>query len=549
MAFAIAALAADGPSTIDGAERSPSPIRASSTRWRRARLRVKADKVYLVGFMARRQDHAGARAREAPRTGGPSTSTSSSSSANTLTVAEIFAEARRAVLPRGRTRRARRPARRPHIVVATGGGTFVDPQNRAVINRDGVSVWLDVPLDALIARVPADGRRPLAADRAELRTLYHQRRARVPAGAHPARRRPRQGVERAGRDETLGLGLERSASESMRYPRPDRHPREPRGARRLPRRCARRAVTTRRSCSAISSATAPTRTRSSTRAGARAGRDRRGNHDKVACGLEQAEGFNVVAKSAARWTLETLTPANRDVARGAARTGPMLVDDLVEICHGSPFDEDAYIFDELDAVRALKVADAAALPVRPHALSGDLRAVGGRLRCGWRRPSTGEMRLDASSRARSIWSTPASVGQPRDGDPRAAYAIVDAERLPVELFRFELPDRRGAGQESSRRACRRCSRSGSAVGPAELRRFGPFFCLLRSRSSRRLSSAAYASRAARDRESSRSRRRQQHRRDEDEVAGGHRAAPPALALRASRISVSTLPSRRQIVHR
>ena len=37
----------------------------------------------------------------------------------------------------------------------------------------------------------------------------------------------------------------------------------------------------------------------------------RGNHDKVACGVEQAEGFNSVAKSAARWTLEVLTPEHR----------------------------------------------------------------------------------------------------------------------------------------------------------------------------------------------------------------------------------------------
>ncbi len=63
-----------------------------------------------------------------------------------------------------------------HTVVATGGGTFVDPQNRAVINQDGVSVWLDVPLDRLIARVPADGRRPLAADRVEFERLYLLRR-------------------------------------------------------------------------------------------------------------------------------------------------------------------------------------------------------------------------------------------------------------------------------------------------------------------------------------------------------------------------------------
>jgi shikimate kinase len=64
-----------------------------------------------------------------------------------------------------------------HLVVATGGGTFADPQNRAAINGDGASVWLDVPLERLIARMPADGRRPLAADRAGFEHLYHQRRA------------------------------------------------------------------------------------------------------------------------------------------------------------------------------------------------------------------------------------------------------------------------------------------------------------------------------------------------------------------------------------
>jgi shikimate kinase len=63
-----------------------------------------------------------------------------------------------------------------HLVVATGGGTFVDPQNRAAINHDGLSVWIDVPLDRLIARVPADGRRPLAADRVEFERLYNARR-------------------------------------------------------------------------------------------------------------------------------------------------------------------------------------------------------------------------------------------------------------------------------------------------------------------------------------------------------------------------------------
>jgi len=63
-----------------------------------------------------------------------------------------------------------------HAVVATGGGTFVDPENRALINRDGFSVWLDVPLEELVSRLPADGRRPLAADREQLERLYAIRR-------------------------------------------------------------------------------------------------------------------------------------------------------------------------------------------------------------------------------------------------------------------------------------------------------------------------------------------------------------------------------------
>jgi shikimate kinase len=79
-----------------------------------------------------------------------------------------------------------------HVVVATGGGTFMDPENRAAINMDGVSVWLDVPLEDLIVRLPQDGRRPLAADRASLErlfairsTAYSSARFRIDASAAP----------------------------------------------------------------------------------------------------------------------------------------------------------------------------------------------------------------------------------------------------------------------------------------------------------------------------------------------------------------------------
>lgn len=63
-----------------------------------------------------------------------------------------------------------------HAIVATGGGTFVDPENRAAINADGLSVWIDVPFDVLVERIPADGRRPLANDRIQMAMLYETRR-------------------------------------------------------------------------------------------------------------------------------------------------------------------------------------------------------------------------------------------------------------------------------------------------------------------------------------------------------------------------------------
>jgi shikimate kinase len=62
-------------------------------------------------------------------------------------------------------------------VVATGGGTFIDPSTRALMLRDGAVIWLDAPFQTILARVPLDGRRPLAADRHEMETLYNQRRA------------------------------------------------------------------------------------------------------------------------------------------------------------------------------------------------------------------------------------------------------------------------------------------------------------------------------------------------------------------------------------
>jgi shikimate kinase len=64
-----------------------------------------------------------------------------------------------------------------HIIVATGGGTFEAPENRTAMLADGAVAWLDVPLDRVIQRVPADGRRPLAADRVQMEQLFARRQA------------------------------------------------------------------------------------------------------------------------------------------------------------------------------------------------------------------------------------------------------------------------------------------------------------------------------------------------------------------------------------
>ena len=159
----------------------------------------------------------------------------------------------------------------------------------------------------------------------------------------------------------------------------------------------------------------------------------RGNHDKVAAGIEQADGFNSVARSAARWTLDALTPAHRAWLT-ALPPGPTLVDDLIEICHGSPFDEDVYIFDELDATRALRAS------ARPLCLFGHTHypvtfVLSGAALDSIGPSSSAETELPLQDGAKYLVN-PGSVGQPRDGDSRAAYAIVDEAQKRLELYRL-----------------------------------------------------------------------------------------------------------------
>ena len=162
----------------------------------------------------------------------------------------------------------------------------------------------------------------------------------------------------------------------------------------------------------------------------------RGNHDKVALGLSQADGFHAAAKAAAHWMLDTLTDESR-AWLVALPMGPRLIGDMIEICHGAPFDEDAYLFDELDARHAF---DSATAPLcffgHTHfavafRLAGDALEIVG--------PSgNGETALMVNGGAKYLVN-PGSVGQPRDGDPRAAYAIYNTDEQRVDLIRLTYP--------------------------------------------------------------------------------------------------------------
>jgi diadenosine tetraphosphatase ApaH/serine/threonine PP2A family protein phosphatase len=162
----------------------------------------------------------------------------------------------------------------------------------------------------------------------------------------------------------------------------------------------------------------------------------RGNHDKVGSGVESPEGFNAVARNAIRWTYETLNKENREWL-AALPAGPLIVDDLIEICHGTPFDEDAYVFDDLDALRAMHAAR------RPLCLFGHTHVQVGHYlsQDQFGLATADEQRplgipLDDANR---YLVNPGSVGQPRDGDPRAGFGIVDTTAKEMTIYRVEYP--------------------------------------------------------------------------------------------------------------
>jgi shikimate kinase len=135
---------------------------------------VRADKLYLVGFMGAGKTSV---ARALGRRIGWRVEDIDEriESRERRTVASIFAQngesyfraAERSILQELLPER--------NVIVATGGGTFVDPDNRIAMLADGAVAWLDVPLTRILDRVPPDGRRPLAGDREQMEQLFARR--------------------------------------------------------------------------------------------------------------------------------------------------------------------------------------------------------------------------------------------------------------------------------------------------------------------------------------------------------------------------------------
>lgn len=137
---------------------------------------MKADKLYLVGFMgAGKSTTAAALGR---RIGWRAEDIDSRiESREHRSVAEIFSNDGEPYFRTVERQVLRELLPERNVVVAAGGGTFVEPENRALMLADGAVAWLDIPLTCVIERIPRDGRRPLAADLAQLEQLYQRRRA------------------------------------------------------------------------------------------------------------------------------------------------------------------------------------------------------------------------------------------------------------------------------------------------------------------------------------------------------------------------------------
>ena len=159
----------------------------------------------------------------------------------------------------------------------------------------------------------------------------------------------------------------------------------------------------------------------------------RGNHDKACAGLEDLEWFNPVARQSALWTQEAIKPDNKAYLRDLGK-GPERVDGF-QILHGSPLDEDEYLFSEEEVAQIAPYLDSQVnFFGHTHVQGGFLCHRNGIKRLRSVEAGSDEAVLELENDV-DYMVNPGSVGQPRDGDPRAAYAVYDSEARLVTLRR------------------------------------------------------------------------------------------------------------------
>lgn len=162
----------------------------------------------------------------------------------------------------------------------------------------------------------------------------------------------------------------------------------------------------------------------------------RGNHDKAVAGIDDASEFNLIARHAAEWTAARLDAPRAAYLRGLPR-GPLDIDGLgldAAICHGAPFDEDYYVFDAEDAANSLASSRAPLIFCGHTHVQISFRKMMSGTRAVVSAVDAGTIALEPSM---PTLINPGSIGQPRDGDPRAAYATLDTETGMVSLKRVE----------------------------------------------------------------------------------------------------------------
>jgi diadenosine tetraphosphatase ApaH/serine/threonine PP2A family protein phosphatase len=165
----------------------------------------------------------------------------------------------------------------------------------------------------------------------------------------------------------------------------------------------------------------------------------RGNHDKACSGVTSLNEFNPIAGLAVLWTRQKLKPENLSFLHNLP-SGPISPIEGVSCVHGSPRDEDEYVLMRRDAYSILGRADA---PVtffgHTHVQGGfwidDGSEQEGELQMAYK-SRTGHQELTVPLRDGAKYMiNPGSIGQPRDGDPRAAFAVYDTEKRTVTFCR------------------------------------------------------------------------------------------------------------------